>query len=377
MTIRRLLPGDPAPHFRAPVLGGSDNFAFDTIGGRLIVMLFAGSAGWPVYEAAAETLARYRDCFDDVGASFFGISIDPADAIEKRIRAELPGIRWFLDHDRAVSRLYGAISATEDTEQFHPHWVLLDPTLRIVAREPIDRGEAIMAELVRMIEAGFETPTAPVLVVPRVLDPATCRELIDFYRLHGGEESGFMQDVDGITRHRLNPAFKKRSDRILAEGPLLDIVKARLHRFLLPQIKAAFQFDVTRVERWLVACYDGDNGGGYFRPHRDNTTHGTAHRRFACTINLNAEEYDGGDLRFPEYGRRSYRAPSGGAAVFSCSLLHEALPVTRGQRYALLPFFYDDEGARIRERNLDNVTEDLRSYRSGLPPEEPASAGSR
>jgi predicted 2-oxoglutarate/Fe(II)-dependent dioxygenase YbiX len=106
-----------------------------------------------------------------------------------------------------------------------------------------------------------------------------------------------------------------------------------------------------------------------FRPHRDNTTKGTAHRRFACTINLNAEDYDGGNLRFPEFGPNEYRAPTGGAVVFSCSLLHEARPVTRGRRYAFLPFFYDDAGARIREANLAFVDPSLRNYSSGLAPD--------
>ena len=31
--------------------------------------------------------------------------------------------------------------------------------------------------------------------------------------------------------------------------------------------------------------------------------------------------------------------PTGGAAVFSCSVLHEALPVTRGRRFVLTTFF--------------------------------------
>jgi predicted 2-oxoglutarate/Fe(II)-dependent dioxygenase YbiX len=35
--------------------------------------------------------------------------------------------------------------------------------------------------------------------------------------------------------------------------------------------------------------------------------------------------------------------------VFSCSLLHEATPVTRGTRYATLPFLYDDAAAAVRE----------------------------
>jgi predicted 2-oxoglutarate/Fe(II)-dependent dioxygenase YbiX len=95
--------------------------------------------------------------------------------------------------------------------------------------------------------------------------------------------------------------------------------------------------------------------GGFFRAHRDNTTKGTAHRRFAVTINLNTGEYEGGVLRFPEFGRQTYEAPAGGAIVFSCSLLHEAKPVTRGVRYAFLPFLYDEAGAKIREKNLPFV----------------------
>ena len=47
--------------------------------------------------------------------------------------------------------------------------------------------------------------------------------------------------------------------------------------------------------------------------------------------------------------------PAGGAVVFSCSLLHEATPVTRGKRYVFLPFLYDDAAARIRQENLQFV----------------------
>ena len=60
-------------------------------------------------------------------------------------------------------------------------------------------------------------------------------------------------------------------------------------------------------------------------------------------------------FRSPEFGPRTYRPPTGGAAVFSCSLLHEATPVTKGCRYAYLPFFYDDAAAVIRAANLDLI----------------------
>ena len=41
--------------------------------------------------------------------------------------------------------------------------------------------------------------------------------------------------------------------------------------------------------------------------------------------------------------------------VFSCSLLHEATPVTKGTRYAVLPFLYDDAAAKIWEANQGSV----------------------
>ena len=74
------------------------------------------------------------------------------------------------------------------------------------------------------------------------------------------------------------------------------------------------------------------------------------HEPFA--LQLPEHPRDGGDLRFPEFGSRTYRPPTGGAVVFSCSLLHEATPVTRGRRYAFLPFFFDEAGEALRQANL-------------------------
>ncbi|MDB5442644.1 MAG: hypothetical protein JWP73_1020, partial [Phenylobacterium sp.] len=78
-----------------------------------------------------------------------------------------------------------------------------------------------------------------------------------------------------------------------------------------------------------------------------NITFQTAHRKFACSINLNAD-FEGGDLRFPEFGPQTYRPAVGGAVVFSCALLHEAMRIGKGRRYAFLPFFTDEAGAAVR-----------------------------
>lgn len=373
-----LVPGQAAPWFHAAALDGNPRYAFDTAAGRWIVLLFLGSAGQEAAQAALQLLAAHRALFDDTLASFFGVTIDPEDAKAGRIAPAMPGIRWFLDYDRKVSTAYGAIPETgaspAGTTAYAPHWLLLDPMLRVAARASLADGAQIMTELRAQTAIDSARQTAPVLVVPGIFPPDLCRRLIGLYEAHGGEESGFMREVNGVTTMLHDRDHKRRADYTIADQSLIDAIKARLTLVLSPMIRRAFQFDPTRIERWIVSCYDADQGG-HFRAHRDNTTAGTAHRKFACTINLNADDYAGGDLSFPEFGPRTYRAPTGGAVIFSCSLLHEARPVTKGRRYAFLPFFYDDAGARLRERNLAHVAPELQAYRSGLASEETPAAG--
>jgi predicted 2-oxoglutarate/Fe(II)-dependent dioxygenase YbiX len=72
---------------------------------------------------------------------------------------------------------------------------------------------------------------------------------------------------------------------------------------------------------------------------------------------LNAD-FDGGEVSFPEYGPRGFKPEPGGAVVFSCSLLHSVSKVTRGARYAFLPFIYDEEAAKIRAANHAFLAQD-------------------
>ena len=345
-----LAPGMAVPWFQARALDGNPRYVFDTAAGRWILMLLMGSGAREPQREALQLVQQNRDLFDDEQACFFGVTVDPSDASEGRIARQLPGIRWFLDYDGAISTLLGAAEADGGAVHYAPHWLLLDPMLRVRGIAPLRGGAEIIAELRRLVGQSAEPEIAPVLVVPEVFPPELCRQLIGLYERHGGAESGFMREENGLTVRKLDPHQKRRADYQLQDEPLMAALNARLFHALMPMIRRAFQFEATRIERFIVACYDAEEGG-HFRAHRDNTTKGTAHRKFACTINLNSEDYEGGDLCFPEFGRRRYRASTGGAVVFSCSLLHEAAPVTRGRRYAFLPFFYDDESAQVRERN--------------------------
>ncbi|HEX8191602.1 MAG TPA: 2OG-Fe(II) oxygenase [Allosphingosinicella sp.] len=355
---RLLDPGDTAPWFRAAALDGAPAYAFDTAAGRPMLLLFFGSAALPEAQAALSAVAARRALFDDTNACFFGITCDPADAAERRIAQALPGIRFFLDYDRAVSRLFGA-APSDASGDYRTHWLLLDRTLRVAARFPLAAADAALQALAALAAGPSLPDWAPVAMAPNVLEPAFCRKLVALYEANGGEESGFMREVDGKTVLLKDPNHKQRRDFDIADEDLRRAIVARINRRLVPVVRRAFQFDPTRMERYLVACYEA--GAGHFRPHRDNTTKGTAHRRFAVTINLNGD-YEGGDLRFPEFGPRTYRAPPGGAIVFSCSLLHEATPVVHGKRYAFLPFLYDEAAAELREKNNVFLSEEVGRY---------------
>lgn len=355
--------GDHAPWFHAPALSGSPSYKFDTVAGRHVLLLFFGSTRLEPSAVALGLVAANRELFDDEQACFFGITIDPNDEACGAIGQQLPGIRFFLDYDRKVSMLYGA---AEGEDQYKPHWLVLDPSLRVIGRFAIEEGGQAIDLLRAQVEGAAPEQWAPVLRVPNVFEPALCRKLIELYEANGGEESGFMQEVDGKTVMKLDPRHKQRRDYMIEDAELQRQLAARMNRRLSPALVKAFQFRATRIERYVVACYEP--GHGHFRPHRDNTTSGTAHRKFAVTINLNAGEYEGGDLRFPEFGPRTYRAPTGGAVIFSCSLLHEATPVTSGRRFAFLPFLYDEAAARLREANNPNLGEGIGAYSMGRSP---------
>ena len=112
----------------------------------------------------------------------------------------------------------------------------------------------------------------------------------------------------------------------------------------MPELSKAFAYRASRFEGFKIACYQASDRG-FFSAHRDNLSPATAHRRFALTLNLN-DGYQGGQLRFPEYGPERYRPAAGAGLLFSCSHLHEVLDVTAGRRFVLLSFLFGEEAPR-------------------------------
>ncbi|WP_205620578.1 2OG-Fe(II) oxygenase [Nisaea denitrificans] len=357
------MPGDAAPSFIQRSIS-NPRYAFDSAAGRYLVLCFYGSAGDAQAQAAIRSARERTDIFNDTHASFFGVSIDPEDETALRVANRAPGYRHFWDFDLKASKLYSVVP-----RDAHPvsgefplsrQWVIIDPTMRVISAIPFRDDQGDVAEVLAVLDSlpppeRFAGPElmAPILFLPRVFEPELCRHLIDLYEAQGGQESGFMREIDGRTMGVTDHSFKRRKDHYIANQELIVALQKRFQRRVVPEIAKIHQFKATRMERYIVSCYAAEDGG-HFSAHRDDTTRGTAHRRFAVSVNLN-DDFDGGEVNFPEYGARSFKAPPGGAVVFSCTLLHRVSKVTRGRRYAFLPFLYDEDAARIRKENAQFI----------------------
>ena len=363
-----LAAGDPAPWFQQRSTS-NPNFVFDTAAGRYIVLCFYVTAADSLGRSAIQSVFDNRHYFDDERFSFFGVSLDAQDEAEQRVHGSLPGIRFFWDFDGTVSRLYGSLPKDKTADTAYRFWMVLDPTLRVLRVLPFAEDGSEAAMLFAYLEhlppperfAGIELQ-APILYLPNVFEQDFCRRLIALHETHGGEESGVMREINGKTVGIQDHSFKRRKDYYIEDAELVRQTQSRVLRRVCPEIRKVYSFRATRMERYIVSCYSAEDGG-HFRPHRDNTTKGTAHRRFAVSINLNSE-FEGGEVSFPEYGPRSFKAPPGGAVIFPCTMLHAVSRVTSGRRYAFLPFLYDDAAARIREANNQHLGEGVGAYKN-------------
>src|ERR1700733_4248616 len=347
----RIILGDPVPWFSLPVVTGG-SFDLQATAGRWVVLSFVGSLADPRATAEVAELGRLSAAFSEdhliIGCVFTGQASD-TDSLTDSLGAISSGTLSFLaDRDGAVGRSFGAAEM--------PRTIILDPMLRAVADIAWDvpQGHAdmvrnILQGLPRVDDSAGVPMFAPALMVPRVFSFGICDFLIQFYETQGAVDSGFQFDIDGKTVTLSDWRLKRRSDVAVGVPEVRELIRDHIVRRLVGPIERYFQFKVTRMDRYVVACYDSAVAA-HFHRHRDNINAGAQHRRFALSINLN-KDFEGGDLAFPEFGTKAYRPSEGGALVFSCGALHQVTPVTKGKRYAFLAFMYGEEDAVRREGN--------------------------
>ncbi|HET7593796.1 MAG TPA: redoxin domain-containing protein [Stellaceae bacterium] len=333
--------GDIAPDVVLRALDGATvELNGDTMAGNPIVILFCPKFTGAVVEAIAALRADDAG-FAAAGAKLVAITLEPA-----KVAAEhtLP-FPVLLDRSGDAFRAYNA-----DTRDA-PTMVVLRPNQHVAAILKDTPGAQPRAALgvVERLAAQRQpitmAPHPPVLIVPDVLSRDDCRRLIKIYETRG---KTFVEPKHGddkmTTDYKMRIPEYGRNDRIdhwLVEADTNAFIDGRLQTRLFPEIRRAFQYRITRREMMRIGCYTGSRGGE-LHGHRDDSEPIVAHRRFATSINLNTEEYEGGELRYPEFGDQRYRPETGAAIVFSCSLLHEAMHVVSGTRYVLLAFLFGE-----------------------------------
>jgi len=328
--------GDRAPDFVLPDQSGAfRHFTERARGNPMLLLLVAGDAAAQagLVAAAAAAASEIQQLGADLIVIRAGEAPPPAGASD--------AVGWLSDPKGKILDGF-ANAAALPREQ--PAALLLDANQRIL--DLVSGGDLMGWAKTRLAALPPPGPAhalglvAPVLLVPNLLDRAACRMLIERWERLGHDEGSVASVVDGAEVQRVYHAMKKRRDHAIQDPALLQGLIATIGRRIAPELDRAFGFRRFKFDRFIVTCYDAERGD-YFRRHRDNASAGTADRRFALTLNLNTEEYEGGDLLFPEYGPHRYRPESGAAILFACGLLHEALPVTRGRRFTLLSFLRD------------------------------------
>ncbi|MDY7105739.1 MAG: 2OG-Fe(II) oxygenase [Actinomycetota bacterium] len=345
--------GDRVPDLRRPDHRGHAFSLYEHhIGRPLVLLALTGDDAADRVALAAivgEPTAGPTGLVEDPGLAVVAPpGVDPATVVPA------PGRVPALADDGTVARLLGADLGTG------PRLVVLDAGRRVVANLAAPSGvdAAGPSDTVRRLLAGWpagtggaagsdgpvRTSAAPLLIVPHVLDPQLCAELIDHRETTGDEPSRVHRMVDGELALVEDPSVKVRRDHTVTEPLVVHELARLLHRRLVPEMARTFGYVPGSFERFKLVRYDagapGDAGAGRFTTHRDNATADVAHRRFALTLVLD-DGYEGGELHFPEHGPDRYRPPAGAALVFPCSVAHEVLPVTAGTRHVLITFFAD------------------------------------
>ncbi len=263
--------------------------------------------------------------------------------------AEAPSPDWpiqLIDPDGEIAKSFGIANSG---------FVILDPARRVAAVVAwSDHASGEMLAACRTVDGRTRDDVVvmqpPVLIVPNVFERDFCRQLIDYWASHDKQADMVSSNQSAAGGRRAKATLKRRQDTPIVDLELTREVVNRLGRRAGPTIWKAFRTMANSFETFRVGCYTAEERG-FFGRHWDNTTPGTGHRKLGMVVNLNAGEYEGGALTFPEFGHQRYRTNTGDAVIFSCSLLHEALPVTAGRRYGLFGFLFDEAGAKqLKER---------------------------
>lgn len=337
----RLEIGDPAAPFILPDPSGTQWSPLDNdIAGKPLLLLFQAPASGQSAAAFLDDLRPFvaaHDEFRSLGCSLFGLSRTEiaGDILAPESKPMFP---LLTDHKGDVFRAYGMDRITGTVA------VLLNANMKIayIAGGAVPPAPGRILELLRQIQRSRPpvplSAHPPVLLVPGALSGADCGALTQLWHQMDQEHGAVgHSDVDPKCVNFLHE-YGRVKQYLIEDPRLQQALDAKLARRLMPEISKAFDTRAPQREIYALSCYDSSDGG-MLKPHRDCASQETQHRRFTLSVALN-DTFQGGALRFREYGEQTYNLPVGTAIVFSAAILHEVLPITAGRRFALVTHLY-------------------------------------
>ncbi len=326
------------------------NLNDDFLAGQALLLLFVNCAS-EAADDALQALAQREAALASKNARALVIAADSNAARNRAVQATHAFASPVCgDSTGVVFASYGLHKLSDPALR----WVLLTPYRQVRAwydapqapNDCLDRVMTLLDDTLMTEAVTWSVPHAPVLIVPNVLSAAECATLIESFETRSPftvrpPRAG---EIDGNYRIPVYEHNRQdRVDEILKDKQTLEFLDGRLWSRVIPQIKKAFAFDISRREDLHIARYTGERGGNEMG-HRDNVSAATAYRRFALSMNLN-DNYDGGEVVFREFGDHGYKPQPGSAMIFSSSLLHEVLETTRGVRYTLISHLFNEQSA--------------------------------
>jgi len=347
--VPRLSRGERAPDFILPSLDGTPTRFYAKAGGTPTVLLFSDANQIDTILCLSEEL-KNRPSIKMSILAILENNLPSAQSVTAKNKIDFP---VFLDTQGTIKTAYRLVDDEKNII------FLLDANLRVLTSILLEDIQLAVKRLISIYTESWshveplEIKTqAPVLLLPNVLDPELCLHLIDVWETEGNVETGVELSQENRRQEVIISDSKSRRDHIVTDKKLLRLLSSSIGRRVMPELQRAFAFQATRFEGFKIVCYDAATSG-FFSAHRDNLSPSTAHRRFALSLNLN-QDYEGGYLRFPEFGPNLYQPEVGEAIVFSCSHLHEVTEMKNGRRFALLSFLFSEAGSQSRSKSKSN-----------------------
>jgi len=340
----------------------------DHISGQHMILVFLNTAEREQSIQVLKSFADKRKQLSQQEATVIAIS-STSNAKYNAVIKEESGFHWPILGDAA-----GSIFAQYGIHKCHgqAYRIVLITPFRQIRCWHDSNTDLVQAVEDIMDKAKVEVPEdnqkwfpchAPVLIIPNVLSPEECKQLIDHFENQGpmkvarfdqsAEPGGFKMPIYEHNR-------QDRVDHIIREKKWTNLIDQRIGSRINPMIKMAFSVDINNREDLHVARYFGERGGNQMG-HRDNTGPTVSYRRFALSMNLN-DDFEGGEVVFKEFNNHGYRAAPGTALIFSSSLLHEVMETTDGTRYNLISHLFYTPPKQPQQRQPVSYAQPM-SYR--------------